>query len=254
MSRRKKPDLSSAVAAVNKKAILLVFAVKNKRHLPSLWSEFYPRSEMRWEWDEKGDQRVADLWHLREELSSSKKVVYAKWFQGRATLISKKLFPLLLSSLNFSMAGEAWQKRSLSPASQKMLKLLEDSSPLSTKELKEMSGLKGKSFEADYHRSLSELWKRLLIVGSGEVDDGAFPSLAISATSLLFEKQWIAAQNLSPLDARKMLEQKLGSSSVFLKYLHRTILQMDAAQERQMEIWKAFKGKPEGLRHDELQS
>lgn len=55
---------------------------------------------MRWEWDESGSQAVSDLWHLREKLSTSGQVVYSKWFRGRATLISRSLFPALLRSLN----------------------------------------------------------------------------------------------------------------------------------------------------------
>lgn len=44
---------------------------------------------MHWEWDDAGDKRVADLWHLREELSrSGERVVYTKWFQNRAGLDS----------------------------------------------------------------------------------------------------------------------------------------------------------------------
>ena len=41
-----------------------------------------------------------------------------------------------------------------------------------------------------YSRALKELWSRLLIVGVGEVADGAFPSLAMSATRHRFEELW----------------------------------------------------------------
>src|SRR5690606_16085725 len=95
-----KATLPSAIRAVNEQGALLVFSIKDKKEVPSLWSYFYPRSEMKWEWDEDGDGRVHDLWFLREKLSSSGKVVYAKWFQNRATLISKELFPNLLRILN----------------------------------------------------------------------------------------------------------------------------------------------------------
>ncbi len=37
---------------------------------------------------------------------------------------------------------------------------------------------------------MKELWSRLLIMGVGEVDDGAFPSLNMSATRLRFEDLW----------------------------------------------------------------
>ena len=55
---------------------------------------------MVWEWDEDGDGRVSDLWHLREKLSKSGQLIYGKWFRGRATLMSREIFPALLKSLN----------------------------------------------------------------------------------------------------------------------------------------------------------
>jgi hypothetical protein len=45
-------DLRSAISKVNQRGMLLVYPINNKKEPSSLWSEFYPRSEMRWEWDE----------------------------------------------------------------------------------------------------------------------------------------------------------------------------------------------------------
>src|SRR5687768_456182 len=99
-------DVKSAVAKVNKRGMLLVFPINNRKEPASLWGEFYQKTEMRWEWDEEGDSRVAELWHLRERLSKSGKVVYTKWYRGRATLISRELFPALLKVLDTVRSGE----------------------------------------------------------------------------------------------------------------------------------------------------
>ncbi|MDB5037548.1 MAG: hypothetical protein JWQ35_1076 [Bacteriovoracaceae bacterium] len=99
-------NFRSAVSAVNKAGSLLVFPIKNQREPASLWSEFFPKSVMRWEWDQDGDSRVADLWHFREKLSSSGKVVYSKWFRGRATLFSRELLPSFLQILNPEIEGQ----------------------------------------------------------------------------------------------------------------------------------------------------
>ena len=61
---------------------MLVFPVNNRKDIASLWNEFFPRKKMRWEWDETGDNNVAELWQLRERLSISNQVVYSKWFRG----------------------------------------------------------------------------------------------------------------------------------------------------------------------------
>jgi hypothetical protein len=209
-------NLNASIKAVDKYGALLVFAVKNKKFIPSLWSHFFPRSEMRWEWDDQGDNRVAKLWHLREKLSSSRRIVYSKWFRGRATLLSKSLLPALLRYLN----GDHLNDFSLTSESLKLLKYLEENSPLSTKQLKNLSGLKGKEFESEYTRSLNALWSRLLIVGYGEVDDGAFPSLAIASTKILFEEEWLASNQLTEKEAEAILRKKLvGPQKIFLDYV-----------------------------------
>src|SRR4051812_23826892 len=90
----------SAIAKINEKGMLIVFPVNNQKEPPSLWSEFYPRSKMRWEWNEGNDSRVADLWFLMKELSKSGEVIYSKWYRGRATFISKPLFVAMLAFSN----------------------------------------------------------------------------------------------------------------------------------------------------------
>lgn len=208
-------NLRSAISAINKAGALLVFPIQNRHEPASLWAHFFPKSKMVWEWDQDSDHRVADLWHLRERLSSSGKIVYTKWFQGRATLFRKDLLPYLIRVTNPQFPDLDL----ISNEAHDMLKILLDNSPLSTKALKQETGLQGKFFEADYQRRLKELWRRFLIVGSGEIDDGAFPSLAISATKNFFEEEWKAAATVSEAESIDHLRTTLGPDSPFLKQL-----------------------------------
>lgn len=176
-------DLRKAVQAVEKYGLCLTFPIDNSKDTPSLWYHFFPKSKMRWEWDSGGDNRVAELWHLREELSRSRKVVYGKWFKGRATFFSKDLFTALHHRFNF-MDGA---NRDLTREAAEILSTLDDNSPLSTKQLKRAVSLEGKDMESLYQRSLKSLWDRMMVVGFGEIDDGAFPSLAIGSTRHLFD-------------------------------------------------------------------
>lgn len=196
-----------ALAAIEKHGVLLVFPIQNRKEPTALWHVLHPRSEMRWEWDDDGDDRVAELWHLREELSKSGKVVYAKWYQGRATFFSKQAFVHLLSPL-LSLPG---YHRGLTPDAVRVLRTLEETSPLSTKQLKEATELQGKFMEGIFTKAVKSLWDRLLIVGFGEIDDGAFPSLAYGATSLLHEELW-----------RQAKTERLGFESAFLTKLQTT--------------------------------
>jgi hypothetical protein len=91
-----------ALEAINKNRILLVYPIKNQKEPASLWSVLYPRSEMVWEWDAGADGRVSSLWILREELSRSGKVIYAKWYQNRATFFSHEAFVNMAAFLRSS--------------------------------------------------------------------------------------------------------------------------------------------------------
>ncbi len=203
-----------ALAAIEKNGALLVFPIKNKAEPDSIWSVLYPRSKMRWEWDENGDSRVSDLWILREELSRSKKVIYTKWYQGRATFFSREVFVNLLAYLR--------SEKPFSKEAQNILDGLEMDSPLSTKQIKVMAELQGKWLEASYNRAMKQLWNRLQIVAFGEVDDSSFPSLAVGATKILFEDLWLEAQKVDPRVAEKFLARKLGADNKFWLFAQNT--------------------------------
>lgn len=208
---------SNAIKAVEKTGMILVFPLPNKKDPSSLWSHFFPRTKMRWEWDESGDNRVAELWHLRTELSSSGKLVYTKWFQGRATLFSKPLFTAMMRYLQ-TATGTV---KPLSREAVAILEFLNEDSPQSPRVVREAVNLQGKFHESTFQRALKELWTRLLIVGYGEIDDGAFPSLAIGSTKLLFEDEWLASQDLTSEESLTCIELYMPQESAARKYLTR---------------------------------
>jgi len=206
-------SIKKAVEKIDTQGALLVFPLDNRPQPLSLWAELYPRSEMKWEWDENGDDRVAKLWHLRTELSECKKVVYTKWYKGRATFFSRSVFAALLKELAFHPQST----RSLTQTAQRVFQILEQDSPLSTKVIKKEAGLRGKDQESAYGKALKTLWERGLIVGFGEVEDGAFPSLAIGASQLLFDDLWEEAKLLKPAEAQSRLEFLFNSQPLFKK-------------------------------------
>ena len=201
--------------------MLLAFPIDNASEPKSLWSVFYPRSKMIWEWDADGDNRVADLWHLREQLSTSRKVVYVKWFKGRATFLSRDLFRALLSTY---MKQPGFH--SLSREARDLLALLQENSPQSTKQLKKQSSLVGRALEGVYTRAMAELWSRLLIVAFGEVDEGAFPSLAVGATQWIFEELNREARELTVAEADSLLELHVMNNSLLLRQHGRILAQL----------------------------
>jgi hypothetical protein len=61
------------------------------------------------------------------------------------------------------------------------------------------------------------LFFRLLIVGLGEVEDGAFPSLAVGATTLLYDDLWADALNLNEGEAFKLIDHHMPKGTLLRK-------------------------------------
>ena len=100
-----------------------------------------------------------------------------------------------------------------------ILELLESDSPLSTKVIKKLVELQGKDNQATYNRAMKELFSNLLIVAYGEVDDGAFPSLAIGCTKVLYEDLWTEANEMNLTVAEAIQAKFIARDSLFKKQL-----------------------------------
>ncbi len=202
-----------AIKAIEQEGILLVYPIKNNPEPDSLWAHLWPRSKMVWGWDAGSDHKVSDLWLLKEELSRSNQVVYAKWYQNRATFFSKDTF---VNMMAFQRSDTP-----LPHESQLILEALETDSPLSTKQLKEIADLQGRYLESTYNRAMKALWQRLLIVAYGEIEDSSFPSTAVGATKTLFEPLWEESMSISAENAQTYLTKKLGEDNKFWKFANK---------------------------------
>lgn len=209
----------SAITKINQRGILLVFPINNAKEPSSLWSEFFPRTKMRWEWDDSGDDKVANMWYLMKKLSDCRQVIYSKWYQGRATFFSIPLFQAMWRIMN-----EAGQRDLQLPrGSRILLEILEGDSPISTKDLKRMAEMKGRDNEGLYNRSMKVLFQRFLAVAYGEVDDGAFPSLAVGATKNLYEEICLEAERLSLVQAQKTVNLYMPAGSKVRKFFDKVL-------------------------------
>lgn len=209
--------LKDAISKIERNGVLLVFPINNKSQPNSLWKEFYPRKKMNWEWDNSGDNRVFDMWSLMKRLSEGGSVVYSKWYQSRATFFSKTLFKALIRMSQEHSLNSGLLSR---PALQ-ILEVLEQDSPLSTKKLKLICELQGKDNAKIYDKALKELFTHFLIVAYGEVDDGAFPSLALAATKTIFEDLYNSATEMSVVDAQVIIDKFMPMESQFRKYFEK---------------------------------
>jgi hypothetical protein len=241
-----KTKLATAVAKVERAGALVVFPVDNRAEPPSLWARLHPGVEMRWDWDDGGDARVFDLWHLRTRLSLSREVVYSKWFRGRATVLARDVFAAMLALVREGSDPRA----GLSAEAGAIMEVLDETSPVSTKELRKLTGLQGKLLEPAWTGAMQELWSRLLIVGYGEVEDGAFPSLAVGAARSLFDDLWEAADAQSPAEARALLAVRPGADSLFYKHFMKQLAKRQGAAAQGMSRVQAASMLAEGRRQD----
>ncbi|MEK6556524.1 MAG: hypothetical protein AABZ31_14845, partial [Bdellovibrionota bacterium] len=212
-------NFRKSIEQIDEAGALLVFPIKNAKEPDSLWRRLHPKSQMRWEWDSGGDNKVANMWYRMKKLSDCKEVVYSKWYQGRATFFSRELFTALLT-----LARRSEKFPPLSREAHMILRQLEMNSPLSTKEIKKLTHLQGKFYEGAYNKAMKELFQRFLIVGFGEVDDGAFPSLAVGATESLYEKLWLQSNDMSEKDAMKIVNKFMPKDSKMRNVLEKTVL------------------------------
>jgi hypothetical protein len=216
MAKRITPD--DAVKRINDRGVLLVFPINNRPLPLSLWSEFFPKTRMVWDWNDDAAGAVHDMWGLMKRLSDCREVVYSKWYQGRATFFSRDLFTAILCL----RCRQFDARRRLSPTARTLFEVLENNSPLSTRKLKELTDLQGRLHEVEYSRAMKELFSRLLIVGFGEVDDGAFPSLAVGATELLYDELWRQAEAMSLRKAQTAIDRWMPQSSHFRRFFDKT--------------------------------
>ncbi len=209
--------VEKSIEFINRAGVLLAFPIRNEREPASLWQKLYPRTKMNWAWGEEGQSKVADHWHLMKVLSADRRVVYSKWYQGRATFFCRDLFSALMA-----LRRRREQEPIRSEYAQDILAALEADSPMSTRDLKITCGLQGKLNEAIFRSALKELFLNFLVVGFGEVDDGAFPSLAIGASQIVFEDLFTDSINLPAAQAQALVDGLMPEGSKVRKYLDRT--------------------------------
>lgn len=204
-----------AIQAINRRGLLLVYPIHNRPQPLSLWSELHPGTKMRWEWDDDGDAKVANLWHLRAQLSESREVVYTKWYQNRATFLSREAWAAMYK------LSRQWKPQKWTRESDEVLEVLDSDSPLSTRQIKEAVNLQGKLLESTYERAMRPLWQHLDIVGFGEIEDSSFPSLAVGSARVLFEDLVQESESMTNKQAQQIFEKFLPEKSLWLKFWNR---------------------------------
>jgi hypothetical protein len=200
-----------ALAAINEQHVQLVYPIENAREPGSLWHSLHPRSAMRWDWSEDADPRVVDLWHLKDALCLGREVVYAKWFRGRATFFSRAIFVPILALLGTTRADALRRDANAS----RIYEALLDNSPQTPRRLRQAVELSGSHDRSDYEHGVKLLWQQLLIVGTGEVDEGQFPALAMGATRHIFEDLWQEADGMEFREAEERRRSLLPAGSPF---------------------------------------
>ena len=204
--------LQRAIRGIEKHGALLVFPHNNRPAPLSLWQVLHPDQPMRWEWSDDGDDDVVRMWHLRKDLMESGQVYYGKLFRGRATVLSMPVF-----EATWSLTARRRQTALVGEAAE-LAEILEADSPQSTRQLRRGADLGGRENEARFQSAMKRLWSEMWIAGVGEVDEGAFPSLAHAWTASVFEQACRSGKKLTEAQARDRWS-KLPNQPELLKLL-----------------------------------
>jgi hypothetical protein len=177
-----KATLKNAIFEVERLGTVAIFPEKSRKKssIISLWELFYPRTPMRWEWDESADKGVVKLWWLKNEIAQTKKVLYGRFFSNRPVLVSISEAQTILKSL---------KPRPLSSLAREILSRLEDNSPQTKRMLgRELRRDGWEPTRAEFERALLELQRNFQIVslGDSEREKGPMPSSEYAALGLVF--------------------------------------------------------------------
>lgn len=171
--------IQKCLSFINEQGVVSVFPAKSS--MPSLWKFLHPRSKFSWVWDENGDDKVAKLWWLKNEIAASRKVLYGRFFSNQPVFVSLKQAKALQKKV---------QKKPLTELEQHILESLELNSPQTLRILKREAKRQGMEYlRSQWHQALLTLQKQFLISSLGDSvrEKGPMPSTEYTSALHFFD-------------------------------------------------------------------
>jgi hypothetical protein len=201
--------LAEAVKFIDATGYCMLFPVKNTP-LSSLYYAVTRRGlHGKWKWDKYSSM----VWRWKDELPRRRRAFYAKYFRGRGTIISLKFLPHFLAMRDSAVAPGDFERfyseGRIRDDARIVWEALEEHGPLATLELCNACKMDTKAGNIRFKRAILELQCMLLVVHFGaEQETNAWASGRYELACRAFPQQTVAAQQISPEDARKKLASK----------------------------------------------
>jgi hypothetical protein len=213
--RRRRELRLSGVGAVARfiDRVGFAFLYRAGSELPSVWEAIAARRNPSLPRHIQSHDGVGLAWEAKDVLAARKRIFYGKLLRRSPTLVSLQLFPAFYALSGNRGDGEdhlrAARTGRLSQAARAIAELLSSNPPLTTLDLKGLSGHLGPGRRAAFDRAMAELQERLLVVKYAEIYRPRFTFLW-GPLHLWLPEPIAASRELEPLAARvRILERYL---------------------------------------------
>jgi len=198
--------LAEAVKFIDAAGFCTLFPVNNVP-LPSLYCAVTGRDA------DDGivfDKHFETIWHWKDELPRRGRAMYAKYFRGKGTFISRRQLPNFLAMREAAVAPHDHQRfyreGRIHDDARLIWEALAEYGPLATLELRHACKMETTAGNLRFKRAILDLQCLLLVSHYGsEQETGAWASAKYELTSRAFPDQTTAAFQLEPEAARTKL-------------------------------------------------
>ncbi len=210
--KRRVETIDQALDFVNQNG--LVFAFKSKKsELACLWHAACGERDPVMPLHTHHDPAISLVWLAKDELPVRKKIYYGKALKKTPTMISLSLFPAFYAAKGYREGDDLYslfRRGKMSLSARRIMDVIGDSPPLTTKDLKIASGHSAPHRRYEFDRAMAELQERLLVVKIAENYDPF--SFIWGRLDRWLVDQVEESRSLSPRQARNaVLERYFGS-------------------------------------------
>ncbi len=164
------------------------------------------------------DEHFEKIWDWKDELPRRRRALYAKYFRGKGTFISRAHLPYFLSVREAAAAPHDherfYREGRIHDDARLIWEALAEHGPLATLELRHACKMETTAGNVRFKRAILDL-QRLLVVShfGSEQETGAWASGKYELVSRAFPEETAAAFEIEPRDARAVLAAKFAEVS-----------------------------------------
>jgi hypothetical protein len=206
---RRVTTLADAVKFIDAAGFCTLFPVTNVP-LPSLYCAVTGRNAV------DGvifDEQFLKIWDWKDELPRRRRALYAKYFRGKGTFVSRRQLPYFLSMREAAATPDDYERfyreGRIHDDARSIWQALAEHGPLATLELRHACKMETVAGNVRFKRAILDLQCLLVVSHFGsEQETGAWASGRYELTSRAFSQETSAAFEIEPAQARAVVAAK----------------------------------------------